>query len=345
MISVISTPQKLGMVFAVALVVGWAIFIVAHLKRGSTRPGAEIETAPNRKPYFDDEVLEGRTLERNLGMALIFVIILAIGLPLYWLNEPFRQAHANRGFDKRAAQAGFLIFQPTDSPLASHPKDNALHFGCATCHGNKGQGGVTNYSITLPGGGVQQVKWQVPALDTVLLRYTPDTVRTIITYGRTNTPMPAWGVPGGGPMNDQQIDDLVAYLQSIQLTSDEAKNQAAQYGNDGRALFDAYCARCHTKGFSFGQPETSGGGAFGPNLTNGSELRQFPNVVDQTTFISAGAEYGKPYGTRGVGQMAAANRIDPEVPGAAGPGGGMPFFNGMLTQQQIQAIVDYERGL
>jgi mono/diheme cytochrome c family protein len=345
MMLAISTPQKLGMVFAVALVVGWAIFIVAHLKRGSIKPGAEMELAPNRKPYYDDDALEGPKLERGLTLALIFTIVLAVGLPLYWLNEPTRQAGAAHGFDNRAAQAGFLIFQPADSPLPSHPKDNALHFGCATCHGLKGEGLTTNYAINNPDGTVKVVTWQVPALNTVLLRYTPDTVRQIITYGRTNTPMPAWGVAGGGAMNDQQIDDLVAYLQTIQLTPDQARKAAEKYGTDGRAIFDAYCARCHTKGYSYGAPETSGGGAYGPNLTNGSELRQFPAVKDHVAFITVGAEYGKPYGTRGVGQLAAANRIEPETIGAAGPGGGMPYFSNLLTPEQIQAVVDYERGL
>ena len=33
--------------------------------------------------------------------------------------------------------------------------------------------------------------------------------------------MPAWGVAGGGPMNDQQIDTLLAYLKSIQIPRDD----------------------------------------------------------------------------------------------------------------------------
>jgi mono/diheme cytochrome c family protein len=341
----VTTPQKLGMVFALALVVGWAVFILAHVKRGAVAPGAEIEAAPNRKQYHVDDELEGRKLERVLSLALVLVIVLAVGLPLYWLNEPTRQAGAVKYFDKKAAEVGFLIFQPADSPLPAHPKDNALHFGCAKCHGNVGQGGSTSFAITTPDGKTNVVTWQVPALNTVLLRYTPDTVRAIITYGRAGTPMPAWGVPGGGAMNTQQIDALVAYLQSIQLSPAEAKQQAAQYGTDGKALFNAYCARCHTKGYSYGQPDLPAGGAFGPNLTNGVELRQFVAVKDQVAFVTVGAEYDKQYGARGVGQMAAANRVDPETPGAAGPGGGMPYFSELLTPQQIQAIVDYERGL
>ncbi len=50
----------------------------------------------------------------------------------------------------------------------------------------------------------------------------------IITYGRPGTPMPAWGIEGGGPKNDQAISDLTAYLQSIQLSPAKAKAQVTK---------------------------------------------------------------------------------------------------------------------
>jgi mono/diheme cytochrome c family protein len=337
----LTTPQKLGAVFTAALVVGWAVFIIAHVTRSGVKPGAEVEIAPNRKPYLEDDQLEGPKLEKAQLWALGCLIVIGIGLPLYWLNEPTREAGAAVGFNNASAERGRILFQPADSPEPTH---NVGHFGCATCHGSKGQGGSTNYTIVSPLGAPSQVKWQVPALNTVLLRYTRDTVKTILTYGRKNTPMPAWGVAGGGPMNDQQISDLVNYLASIQLSPADAQAQAAKYGNDGAAIFDAYCARCHTKGWSFGQSELQGGGAYGPNLTNGSELRQFPSPQDQIDFITKGAEFGQPYGTRGIGQMCPAQQVG-DTACTAGPGGGMPYFSQMLTAEQIRAVVDYERGL
>src|SRR5262249_12581102 len=51
-------------------------------------------------------------------------------------------------------------------------------------------------------------------------------VTDIITYGRAGTPMPAWGVIGGGAKNDQSIQDIIAYLRSIQLTPEQAQAQA-----------------------------------------------------------------------------------------------------------------------
>ena len=41
--------------------------------------------------------------------------------------------------------------------------------------------------------------------------------------------MPAWGIEGGGPKNDQAISDIVAYLKSIQLSPAKAKAQVLQH--------------------------------------------------------------------------------------------------------------------
>ena len=40
--------------------------------------------------------------------------------------------------------------------------------------------------------------------------------------------MPAWGIEGGGPKNDQAISDIVAYLKSIQLSPAKAKAQVTE---------------------------------------------------------------------------------------------------------------------
>ena len=91
------------------------------------------------------------------------------------------------------------------------------------------------------------VSWKAPALNTVMYKFpirkteagkpfksscrledqrkTADCrsqVYDILVYGRPGTPMPAWGVAGGGPKNEQAIDDLVNFIASIQLPADEA---------------------------------------------------------------------------------------------------------------------------
>jgi mono/diheme cytochrome c family protein len=330
-----STAQRLGTATVILLILGVVVYGLFHLFRSEAAPvGSEVELAPNRKPYFDDEGLEGPKLNRAQVSAFLMLVVISVGLPAYWLREPSRQEGASRGFDERAAERGFILFQPNDSPV---PAGNVGKFGCGGCHGATGQGGQTNYSLPDPldpSKPPRQVKWNAPALDTVLLRYSPEEVTSVIVYGRVNTPMPPWGVEGGGPMNDQQVQDLVAYLQSIQRDPKEVqKENLEKHGTDGAKLFDQFCSRCHTQGWSYGEAGIVGGGAFGPSLVNGATLRQFPRAEgsdSHTEFVSEGAEYAKSYGVQGVGGDEA---------------GGMPGFGDMLAPEQIKAIVDYERAL
>lgn len=327
------TQRRIALIVVLLLVLGWLVYLISTGRR-IYEPGSEVDVAPNRKPYYDDDGLEGPRLTRFLWWAFAMLAILAVGLPAYWLREPFR--HAGAGYDRgskyfadEAISRGEDLFEAAPGSRVGH--DRQPHFACENCHGKLGVGGVTSYSVgdpLNPDAPVRQVQWVAPALNTVLLRFRPEEVTTIITYGRPQTPMPPWGVAGGGPMNDQQISDLIAFLTSIQLKP--AVVQAAnvkQYGTDGHMLFDAFCARCHTQGFSYGEPGVEGGGAYGPDLTGGSTLRQFPLPSSQVDWVTNTAAFGKAYGTRGISK------------------GVMPHFGNMLTADQIQAIVNYERSL
>jgi mono/diheme cytochrome c family protein len=327
-----STAQRVGIAVAVVISIGWAIYFFSTARR-TYAPGSEMELAPNRKRYYEDEGLEGPRLTKYLWWAFALMAITAVGLPVYWLREPTRQAGAglDRGtewFEEESVERGKWAFQvsPGDPPAPEQP-----HYGCETCHGPEGVGGVANYTLSdesNPEAPPRQVQWVAPALNTVMLKYRPEEVHNIIEYGRANTPMPPWGVEGGGALNDQQIEDLVAYLQSIQLDVAEVKQQnLEQYGTDGAALFDSQCARCHTMGWSYGEPGVAGGGAFGPPINGGSTIEQFPDPETQFEWVAKTGEYGEPYGVRGVGHSI------------------MPHFEEILSTEQIQAIVDYERGL
>ena len=80
---------------------------------------------------------------------------------------------------------------------------------------------------------MQAVNWTAPALNTVLYRFSADEVTYILTYGRPFSPMSAWGVAGGGPMNDQQISDLIAYLASIQIPMEGCASSASPICQNG----------------------------------------------------------------------------------------------------------------
>ncbi|MGZ4727118.1 MAG: c-type cytochrome [Acidimicrobiales bacterium] len=365
-----TAASAIGGVIAVVLIVGFIIAVVANMRRARPEIGAELELAANRKPYLSDEELEGKKLDRTLGFALALLAVIALALPLYWLAEPGRQSGAVEAFKEEAISRGATVYN--------------VKAKCSDCHGPAGVGGVRSYTLLNANGDfVAQVSWKAPALNTVLFRYSKDEVKYILNYGRQNTPMPAWGAPGGGPLTDQQLDNVIAYLYSIQLSSDDSQtalqneidtvckpddqNNCTLYGTTdaakwktlGEALFNmgeydgfasgAYsCARCHTKGWSYGMPEVSGGGgALGFNLTGGSELRQFETATQQQEFVSIGSELGKPYGKGGIGsgQMPGfglnPSAIDPVTATATG----MNPAQTMYTQDQIAAVVAYERSL
>lgn len=358
-----SAQKSIGYVIAVILLGAFVVAILVNIRRSRAEIGSEVELAPNRKPGLDDEELETTKLDRTLGLGLVALAAIALALPLYWLAEPGRQDDMVEQFKEIAISRGENLYV------------NGAQ--CAGCHGPKGVGGVASYTITDPATGnyVDQVQWKAPAMNTVMYRYTPDQVKYILNYGRGYSPMPAWGAPGGGPLTEQEIDDIIAYLFSIQLPAaesqaavqeqldlsckaDEAGNctvPGGKYKTLGEAIFNlgytdgfaggAYaCGRCHTQGWSFGRAGVAGGGAMGPNLTGGSEIKQFPLASQQEAFVSAYPKAGTAYGTAGwsSGRMGSfgtnPNAVDPKT-------ALMSPDQVMLTPAQIAAVVAYERSL
>ena len=346
---------NLSWFFLVTALIGWAMYGLANIRKSRAEIGSEIKLAANRKLYYDDEILEGKKIERTQLIGLLFLAVVTISLPLYWILEPGRQEGARNGWDHRFESWGSRLYDVTANG----------GFNCAGCHGGtKGAGGAAVYALTdTKTGEVREVSWKAPALNTIYYRFSESEVRFILEYGRPFSPMSPWGVVGGGPMNEQQIQTVLSYLKSIQIPREdcavldadpricdgghlpkemqdgitaEAERlvAAGTYSSFGEALFNLdlgggnySCARCHTKGWSYGDPQITGGGALGPNLTGGSAVRQFPVKNDMMNFIKGGSEYGKRYGEQGQGS------------------GRMPAFGTMLTDEQVNAIVDYVRGL
>ncbi len=371
MVLAASTVKAVGVVIAVITGIGFVAYAAVNVRAGRAEVASEIELAANRKPYYDDEGLEGPRLTRSLSTGLLLLAVSAIGLPLYWLAEPGRMSGAVDMFDETFVNRGAQLFAPTGDG----------GFNCAGCHGAEGVGGqAPPFTLTDDDGEfVATVTWRAPAINTVLLRFSEEEVREILVYGRPGTPMPAWGAEGGGPLTTQQIDELIAYLDSIQLTSEQAKVQAEDalradldieegtpidYTDPevGEALFNLgmesgeaggafSCARCHTKGESYrygayepaeadlseytGFPD--GSGALGPALTGGVVPRQFLNIDELIDFLHEGSEFGILYGQRGMGSGRMPGYGD--NPNTEEPGDGM-FTDGML-----RAVALYEASL
>ncbi len=440
-----STQRNLGMAIAVVAIVGFAIYLIYNvLWAGRGERGSEVELAPNRKPYLSDEELETSKLDLALVSGLVTLVIIGVALPLYWLGEPGRQQGYLEDSRRQFTSRGSEQFEER----------------CASCHGGGGLGGTTATSVTDDSGNfIAAIEWEVPALTTVLYRFSEEEVRHILNYGRPPTPMQAWGAPGGGPLTTQQVDELIQYIQSIQLDpnqvqgevldglvlqvrddvlaanpdldsrlsdandavsaagADEAAAEAAARNlaaveqeiretseqhiralpevdgasaDRGELLFnngEYGCARCHTPRDSWrftgpestpgggpvvlakGSPEEAaeiarlgnlipagipGGGAFGPNLTNGATLRQFDTADGHEGFITIGSQEGVGYGNFGQGdgggQMPAFGVcVGDRDSGERSPIHGFCTLEdgssrpGMLNDQQIADIVAYER--
>lgn len=347
-------------VILAVILIGWITYYFLNTASARSELGSEVEMAPNRKAYYDDETLEGSRLERMQVLGVLLLLTMVIGLPLYWAFEPSRQAGAVSGKEERFRWWGEQLFETTANG----------GFNCAGCHGGmEGGGNVAPYAVTdVKTGEVTAVNWYAPALNTVFYRFSQEEVRFILNYGRPFSPMSAWGAPGGGPMTEQNIETLLVYLKSIQiepegcLTDDQFVDKADPYvceggtlpqttrddiqravdgylaenpgASEGEALFNldlasgAYsCARCHTPGWSYGDPGVTAQGAFGWNLTGGATNSHFPSEQDMINFIKAGSKNGAKYGIQGQGS------------------GRMPGFGHLLSDEQIKAIVEYVRSL
>ncbi|MEI6497482.1 MAG: cytochrome c [Actinomycetota bacterium] len=357
-----SASYAIGWVILAITILGWVAYYFANRRSAQAEIGSEIELAANRKPYYDDETLEGKRLERVQLLGVLFLAVLVIVLPFYWILEPGRQAGAVENKDHEFVTWGSQLYATTAQG----------GFNCAGCHGADGGGGAAPYTLSDPKTGeVKQVSWAAPALNTVLYRFDESEVKFILVYGRPFSPMSPWGLAGGGPLNDQQIDTLISKIKSLQIPREDcAPNEtdarvcasghlpaeerkrvsdaidkaaealvdqgkyATKEAATGEALFSlsyasgAYsCARCHTAGWSYGQPGVMGQGALGWNLTGGVSATHFPNETDQIAFIKAGSVLGKRYGVQGQGS------------------GRMPGFGALLTDEQIKAVVEYVRSL
>ena len=114
---------------------------------------------------------------------------------------------------------------------------------CAVCHGPDGQGRV---------GAVLSKDW--PSLRPDLL------VRSTIENGIPGSPMPAWSKAKGGPLTQDEIDAIVAYILSWETGGPASIPPTATAfprpfltavpdvegdPNNGAILFDKNCAVCH----------------------------------------------------------------------------------------------------
>ncbi len=208
-----SNQRTIGFVILAIVFIGGIVFILLNIRSARDEIGSETELAANRRPYLSDEELEGKKLDMALGSSLVMLTIVAISLPVYWLGEPGRQD--GRDIDT------WRIFRNRGEDIYLEGAQ------CVRCHGADGAGGSVSTAITSDSGEfLAQVNWKAPALDTLLSRFTEDEVLHTLNFGR-NGVMPPWGAAGGGPLTEQQLEEIIFYIRSIQLDEDRIRSQVS----------------------------------------------------------------------------------------------------------------------
>ncbi|HET7517807.1 MAG TPA: cytochrome c [Actinomycetes bacterium] len=191
-----------------AIFVFFALIVVISSAREKAR-AAGPSAPPSRRPGPTDEALEGPLLERYQLAGVALTVFLAVLLPFLYLREPVRQKAAAEKELTESVRLGKATFEEF----------------CSRCHGPEAEGGTVPRYVTPGVKGAKPTDVAAPNLHEIYSRHPDQDVAAVaweaIQKGRPPTPMPTWGVRYGGPMNDQQITDLVNYLLSIQSDDKE----------------------------------------------------------------------------------------------------------------------------
>src|SRR4029453_15735330 len=191
-----------------AILLFFALIVAISSAREKARQAGS-SAPPSRRPGPTDEALEGPLLERFQVAGVALTVFLAVLLPFLYLRDPVGQKPAAGKEMSESVRLGQATFEEF----------------CARCHGDQAQGGVVKRYVTPGVKGAKPTDFPAPNLHEIYSRHpdeaVPTAAWTTIQKGRPPTPMPTWGVRYGGPMNDQQITDLVNYLLTIQSDDKE----------------------------------------------------------------------------------------------------------------------------
>jgi cytochrome c553 len=197
----------------IILAIGGVIFVVVAgaillARRGTPRRATAAEIPRAMRPGPADADLETPLLQKLQGWGVLLVAFFVLWVPMTWLFEPDRNLTQERALLSESVARGKAAVQ-----LFS--EENQGGVGCVRCHG-QGLTGSTILNTTT------QTPIQTPNLTTVCggpwtqhpLIYSLQDIRTTIEQGRNL--MPSWSIRYAGALDDQQIDDIINFVVSIQ---------------------------------------------------------------------------------------------------------------------------------
>ena len=194
-------------------------------------------------------------IDSRILVGLIAILIAVSGMVYVAIGEPDRQEEFKQAFQARSIENGAALFTEY----------------CSECHGIYGQGieGVapTLNSANFFDGRLKEIGYQgsLPAY----IKLTVSGGRPVKSNPAYPRNMPTWSVDYGGPLRNDQIDDVVAYImnwESAAVDTGGGPQEIIPEGNTpeerGKNLFEVQlgCVGCHRIN---GQ-----GGQTGPELTH-----------------------------------------------------------------------------
>ncbi len=159
-------------------------------------------------------------MERKILIAMILTVAIAVFLTGYWLLEPRRVARESQTMRLEAAEKGKAFYKTY----------------CSHCHGENGEGrqGIRP---------INSKNYLQSVNDSVLFK--------IIERGIPGTGMAAMGDKEGGPLNAEQINELVAFIRNWEKTAPVLPEQPPEKEKPSFAQGEAgyvgsdICLGCH----------------------------------------------------------------------------------------------------
>lgn len=340
------------------VIVGAVLVLFLPLER---EPGAAVATTPPllRQPYPAGETREQPTpyfaapvpespdpleVAANLDRKALLATLMLLGVfaitGLYYTLET--------GFPIRFFNAGF----PTQMALAAQRQlDTSEERGaelyaslCFDCHGKRGLGDVgvglplnkPDFKASCGANGEDTNGKKCKPTDDAKIA---DLISKTISRGRPFAPprfsMPAWARSEGGQLNEEQVNQLVNFImygdwdrilqireeQNLSTSPSPPKQPTVATSADlGKQVAQTTCVVCHsfTKGTNSPNPLAPNLGAYATEGPFSDQLKALKASGDPNWLI----------------------KWVTDAPSIK-PGTGMPKWQGILTDQQISAVVDY----
>ena len=249
-----------------------------------------------------------RLLSRLAGGALLLSVSLGAAFGL------------SRAVPGTATAAPVRSASTAVSPQLAQGALDYVTFGCENCHGLYGKGGVKVPNIS--------GQASIPALNSTLVssKLSAASLKVLIQRGvvyqtkSNQVYMPVWGTV----LSDVQIGDLVAYIKAGLPPVSGIDPQVVQTGLgtvvEGQQLYIRYgCVVCHAFNGFGGVPNPASPDKTIPPLRGANFDQQFVKDADIAHVIKYGSIIGQ------------------------APIASMPVWGGVLSDQQINAIISYIR--